>query len=258
MIDFAKTALARAWQNECDGWMALGSIQGSPYRVVRDNGVIYAWWEGAPGVIDHYIMMEDGFQGDLQSVLASVTECAPANGSATTVRFSDHTHASEWGAQAVQLGFMQGYTVPVMVCRLQDYHPTLQVASAITTQKVGDASAYQQAFDVIHAVYGGDPSLTRFFNPYGRIGLYTGYWNQAPVSAATVWPFAGVAGIYSVATLPEYRQRGLALATIQHALNDAVTAGHDLAVLRTVDELVPFYEQLGFRMVGKLHSWTKA
>lgn len=248
--------LTRAWQNECDGWWALGQVPKSAYEVTRSGQVTYAWWEAEPGAIDNYVMIGPGYCGDLGSVLDPFENRIRTSQSKTAIRFVDTGGGERWARQAEALGFADKGSVPVMACALGRPRPTYPVPPEIAVREAGEGAAYGEAFDIVHAVFGGPQSITRFFNPRGPVRLYTGYWSGTPASSATVWPFAGTAGIYSVATLPEYRHRGLALATMAAQLGDAEREGFDLATLRTADELIPFYARLGFTCVGRLHSFA--
>jgi GNAT superfamily N-acetyltransferase len=248
--------LSKAWQNECDGWLALGQVPGSAYHVERAGDITYAWWAGEPGAIDNYVMIGADYQGDLHSVIAPFADRIRQSRSNTVIRFVEKSSSYWWAGQAAALGFARASAVPVMARSLRRARPKLPLAPEITVRKVEDEPAYREAFEVVHGVYGGTQSITRFFNPQGPVQLYTGYWASTPAASSTLWPFAGVAGIYSVATLPEYRRRGLALATLQRQLDDAQASGYDLAILRTSDELIPFYGQLGFELVGRLMSLT--
>lgn len=250
--------LARAWQNECTGWLTLGKVPGSAYHVERYGSITYAWWHGEPGAIDNYIMVEPDYTGALQPCIAPFMEQIRSSASPTTIRFMGTDRATEWAAEAEELGFCSTGEVPVMACALRSARGSIPAASEIAVRKADSEAAYRESLEVIHSVYGGSISITEFFNPKGPVQLYAAYWQGRAACASALWPFAGVAGIYSVATLPSYRQRGLALATLQAQLNDAEAAGYDLAILRTVDELIPFYGRLGFKQVGNVRSYCRA
>ena len=72
---------------------------------------------------------------------------------------------------------------------------------------------------------------------------------------------AGVAGIYAVATRPEYRCRGLAHALLARACTDAAT-GHRLerVILQAMAGSYPerYYAKLGFRQTYALTVWRRA
>jgi ribosomal protein S18 acetylase RimI-like enzyme len=76
---------------------------------------------------------------------------------------------------------------------------------------------------------------------------YVGYFDGVPVATSTLYLSSGVAGIYSVATLPEYRRRGIAAATTSLPLVEAKQLGYRAAVLSASAMGVKIYESLGFR-----------
>jgi predicted acetyltransferase len=79
-----------------------------------------------------------------------------------------------------------------------------------------------------------------------------------PAASATLWPYASTAGIYSVATRPRFRRRGLAMAVVGEALSSARQAGYRLACLRTAPNLFPLYQRLGFHPVGQVLRFIKS
>jgi len=63
----------------------------------------------------------------------------------------------------------------------------------------------------------------------------------------------GVIGVYSVATLPEFRGRGIGEAMVRHAVEQArAETGLERIVLQSSREGEPLYRRLGFRPVSRL------
>lgn len=63
---------------------------------------------------------------------------------------------------------------------------------------------------------------------------------------ATVFMGAGAAGIYNIATLPEYRGRGIGSALTLQALHYGHAKGFRVGVLQASSEGLPMYRSLGF------------
>lgn len=80
--------------------------------------------------------------------------------------------------------------------------------------------------------------------------------NQVAVASLTLVPSGDVAGIYSVATLPPYRGRGIATAMLDKVLADAVGMGFHRTVLACVPAMVRHYVRSGYRAVGTLTGYT--
>jgi GNAT superfamily N-acetyltransferase len=80
--------------------------------------------------------------------------------------------------------------------------------------------------------------------------LYLAAVNNGPPAAIGAWIVAeGVPGVYAMATLPEWRQRGLGRAILQSLLADAAADGHQMIVLTASNMGEPLYRQFGFERV---------
>src|SRR5437773_836259 len=76
-----------------------------------------------------------------------------------------------------------------------------------------------------------------------------------PVGETTLCCGAGVAGIYAVEVMEEFRRRGIGTALVQAALRQAQQLGHATAVLSATGMGMSVYARLGFREVCKLSFW---
>ncbi|MGW0177268.1 GNAT family N-acetyltransferase [Rhodococcus sp. NPDC003322] len=78
-----------------------------------------------------------------------------------------------------------------------------------------------------------------------------GYLDGRPVSGAEVHVSDGVAGLYGVVTLDEFRRCGHGTAVTLAALDVARRAGTRIAVLEATVEGAPVYTRIGFTAVGR-------
>ena len=76
-----------------------------------------------------------------------------------------------------------------------------------------------------------------------------------PIGETTLCCGAGVAGIYEVEVLEEFRRRGIGTALVQAALQQGQQLGHAAAVLAATGMGLGVYARLGFREVCKLSFW---
>jgi ribosomal protein S18 acetylase RimI-like enzyme len=101
-------------------------------------------------------------------------------------------------------------------------------------------------FDTSRNIYGGE-SLWK--NGYQG---YLGYAGPRPVSAAVVVAANKVAGLYSVATVPELQGLGYGEATVRHVIHRMQQdAGIECFVLQSTRAGLPLYRRLGFHSVTR-------
>jgi len=80
--------------------------------------------------------------------------------------------------------------------------------------------------------------------------LYLASVNDSPPASIGAWILAeGIPGVYVMATLPEWRRRGLGRAILQRLLADAAADGHQMIALTASDMGEPLYRLFGFERV---------
>jgi GNAT superfamily N-acetyltransferase len=151
-----------------------------------------------------------------------------------------------------------------MALDLRGWQPGAPLPAGVTTELVTDAVGLERWRDVQQRGLAlDDASAEAWWTAHRR--LATEAWpplrnwianlDGEPVAAAALFVGAGVAGIYNVCTVPEARGRGIGAAVTAVALDAAVDAGHDLAVLGASDMGYSVYRRLGFREVSRLRSF---
>lgn len=89
----------------------------------------------------------------------------------------------------------------------------------------------------------------------GRTVMAVARLDGLPVSAGSHQPVDGVTEIVGVATLPQYRRRGLAALVVDRLIEDALAQGVDTIFLSADDDAVArVYARLGFRLVGTAYT----
>ncbi|MCX6624945.1 MAG: GNAT family N-acetyltransferase [Acidobacteria bacterium] len=135
--------------------------------------------------------------------------------------------------------------------------PPARPAPAITVRPVNDietrfafcriaASTFELPFAIATEIYTQPGVWESTFHGY------LGYAGGTPVSTVATVVDNGIAGVYSVATLPEFRCRGYAETVMRHALNEARREfGVEATVLQSTRSGIRLYQSMGYRTVTR-------
>lgn len=134
----------------------------------------------------------------------------------------------------------------------------------LVIERVGDLSALKRWIGAFSAGFGYPADVGRsFFAVFAGLGLevrsplahYLGLVAGEPVATASVFLGAGVAGIYSVTTLPAWRRQGIGAAMTLVSLHDARVRGYHIGILHAEPLGLSLYRRLGFRTYCTLHPY---
>ncbi len=109
--------------------------------------------------------------------------------------------------------------------------------------------------------FGDSPN---FLDPFVRpeslemrgISYYIGSFSGKHVATSLSCVANGVAGVYAVATIPEFRGRGFGTAMTAFAVKEGFAKGCDLATLQSGSMSTPVYLRMRFRYVFDSHCWV--
>jgi ribosomal protein S18 acetylase RimI-like enzyme len=92
----------------------------------------------------------------------------------------------------------------------------------------------------------------------GKVRLFLARQDGAPAASATLYLSDGIAGIYHVATLPEFRRQGFGRSITLAPLVEARKEGARAAILQATALGEPVYRRLGFRTYCTLGRYRLA
>jgi predicted GNAT family acetyltransferase len=149
---------------------------------------------------------------------------------------------------------------PAMAIRVDDLAPP-SVPGGVDVARVTDPEVLAALVDVEVASFGTDRSIAeRLLAPsqlsFPNVRLYAAIVDGRPVAQAYTNTVDGAVGIFGVATLPEYRRRGIGAAITAFSIHD-VRDEANLAWLQTTEAGRPLYEAMGFRPVADWEVWTR-
>ncbi len=105
-----------------------------------------------------------------------------------------------------------------------------------------------EAFDDMYSTIG--------FEEDAPLQNYLGFWEGKPVSCASVYYGAGVAGIYNVGTIPEGRRKGIGKQITLLSLQEARELGYRIGILHASDMGVNVYKSIGFQEYCKISHYV--
>jgi len=135
----------------------------------------------------------------------------------------------------------------------------------LVIERVNDPVEQRIFLDVMQAGFDMPDSVRRELH---RSASIMGYAPNAPwvrflgrvdgraVGSSGLMHFGGVAGIYNVATVPEYRRRGIAAAMTAAAMEHGRLLGYGLSALGTSERGRGVYEGRGFREACVLRPYV--
>lgn len=162
-------------------------------------------------------------------------------------------------------------TTPTFVAHLHEYHltetanlPALALDLAFLRAEVHHPlpmtlvtdSILLATWAQIYAECNGAPEwirdeLFRLFNATAYqsgqpLRLYLGWQANQPIATAATFRYGDTVGLYEVATLPAFRQQGIASTLTTQVLLEAYKEGYQLATLLASEMAEQLYRKLGF------------
>ena len=150
---------------------------------------------------------------------------------------------------------------PVMVYDLrnltEDHWNDAMSRSKVQVTKVDSDSSMKLWRKVFQEGYSLSDSLTEIFlNLFLISGIstfvhYLATINEKPVSISSILYSNGVAGIFNVATIPDYRGKGIGTTVTLAPLMDAKKKGYEIAWLESSEMGESCYKRIGFQEYWK-------
>jgi GNAT superfamily N-acetyltransferase len=173
---------------------------------------------------------------------------------------------SDWGHQLEAHGFRLVTGPPGMAVDLSIIPERVPVPEEYRIQQVEDMESMKIWLKTFLLGYSFSPDweapsldfmLSTLSDPNGT--SYLAFVNDQPVAVSTVLYRAGVAGIFNVATLKEWRGKGLGAAVTLQPLLSAQAKGYRVGTLQSSDMGYKVYQSLGFKEVCRMnqYEWQK-
>lgn len=197
------------------------------------------------------------------NLLEEVTGWFIRRGVAPHVRVSPLSRPATLERTLAARGFVQTEAETQMVHDGEDREPPTNPRVTLEMVKPQDL-AYWVAIQ--HRGFGGSSEtselsmdVARASAKSGRNRLYLARLDGAAVGAGIVMDWAGVLGIYGVATAEDARGQGVGTAMVRQMIRDARAVGNAPLCLQaeTASRTRDWYKRLGFRVVYERTGWTR-
>ncbi len=171
------------------------------------------------------------------------------------------------GEHLLSYGFEHVFEAPAMAVDLNTLKAAPSPISDLTIEEILDRKAMKTWCDIMTFVYDfPDFALEPWFDMLSSLGLgsdkpYRHFLARVkgnPVATASVFFGAGLAGLSSVATLPEYRKQGIGAAITLEPLLEARNMGYRIGALFSSEMALDMYKEIGFKEYarGNCYIWT--
>ena len=159
-------------------------------------------------------------------------------------------------------GLTQGAELTGMAVDLPALNEEAAVPQGFTLSEVDDGDSLATWCQIMTTVSGfPDFASSAWLEMYQDIEvlddplwhLYLGNIDGTPVATSELFLGGGVAGIYGVTTVPEFRGRGIGTAMTLSPIIDARRRGYAIGVLFSSEMAVGIYADWGFRSMARVH-----
>jgi GNAT superfamily N-acetyltransferase len=140
--------------------------------------------------------------------------------------------------------------------------PPRRALPALSYRRVNDATTRRHFAQLVTACFHIPPPISlQVYEPEemwrGPLEVWLGYDGEFAVTSTALMEAAGVLGLYSVATLPAWRGRGLAEAIMRHAVADRRLRGVTAPlVLQSSPGGLELYKRLGFKRTTRFFVFS--
>jgi ribosomal protein S18 acetylase RimI-like enzyme len=177
------------------------------------------------------------------------------------------THPTDLGQMLEAHGFVYSDSTTGMAIDLQALNENIFTNADLTITEIEDLEALKILRSIEISGFGTSQiAAQNYYDAYAYVGFgdgtlwhhYIGWLHKEPVAIASLLLYAGVAGIYGVATIPQSRHQGVAAAMTLHTLHEARKLGYRIAILSSTEMSDALYRRIGFQEYCKLlhYDWS--
>jgi GNAT superfamily N-acetyltransferase len=261
LADLLPSALVRA--NRSNLYEMFRNLENSSYLEFTKADGLLRW--SCPMQYDWFnaiLCARDAIPADIGYIEDSLNYFKAKNTSDITLWMEDSVNLSSWEALLTPRGFKLGEGPYGMSADLNKLNEAVSLPAGTEIKTVDDEKSMRDCANAILNGFGFPPDWKEATDNFVLgLGLdtpyrsYVAYWGGKPVSTAAVFFGEEVAGIYTVATLPEARGKGFGAAVTLAPLLDARKMGYRVGILQASQMGFPVYKRLGFEQNFRVGSF---
>jgi GNAT superfamily N-acetyltransferase len=234
-----------------DVWVAFARQGGRTVHIEHD----VSWVKVDPAPWPSQVFAAQFGDGEAEERIEQIIAQMKAGQAPSRWIIGPSTRPADLPARLVRHGLVKVRESPGMAVELQRMNDRFVCPEGFSVSTVCDAQTLRQWVQVlVQGMFRGGQrdaeafyALVEDFDLSGDSRFYIGRYRGEAVATSMLFPSRGVAGIYHVVTLPEYRSLGMGKRTTLAPLLEARERGYGVGVLHASQLGEVIYRQIGFR-----------
>lgn len=222
-----------------------------------------SWVNGAPSRWPNTIFGANFPDTDAEEIIRFARDAIRKGTAPPFWSVGPSTRPADLDRQLLAEGFEKAWDTAGMGMNLPELMTDLDAPRELTIERVADDRTLGDWARVVSLGLFGcvESEVIHYHNLMRKVmgsqgvELFLGRWNGAPAASSNSFLSDGIAGIYQVATLPEFRGKGCGRSITLAPLLRAREAGARVAILQATALGEPVYRSLGFRTFCSLSRY---
>ena len=252
--EFSASSIVYAMEiNVQEAWLRFAYGLGA---IIYEESAMRWFISGIPFHLANGIVSARFTENHLEDRLDMCLQQLATNKVPMTWLIGPSTRPVHLGNHLLSRGWVLGDEAPGMAVELHNLDDPVPIPPSLFIEHIEDAEALRIWLRIMTT--GSEipqEGLALLFELVSRHGYtsdpsvhyYLGWLADKPVATSLLFLSGGVAGIYNVATLPEFRHQGIGSAMTVAPLLQARTWGYRIGTLQSSPMGLHLYQRLGFR-----------
>jgi len=249
--------------NFAEEMMCFG--RGLPGGIVQEGPELWWFYTGRPHL--NGVTMTRLAHNNTVSIDKKITEALDffrARHTQTHWAIAPATRPTDLAMYLLAHGFTKVGEDSNMAIDLQTMNEEMPSHPELVIQEIADLETLKIHRAISMSGFDSTPEVAQaYYDNYKANGFgkgtpwhhYIARLNDTPVGIASLLLYAGVAGMYGIATLPKARRQGIGAALTVHTMQEARSLGYRIAILAPSHMGLQMYRTIGFQEVGMTHYY---